>query len=278
MVDILLIQPPIEDYYHTAKRTIPYGLALIAAALSERGYSVSLLDALANGKTRVIPTPKELSQARDYYGRPDQGPFALFHKFRHYGYSLDHIGNEARSSKAFLVGISSLFTAYSDMAMAVARQVRKRHPNCSIVVGGHHPTALPEAVLSETAVDFVLRGDGEAGLPDLADALKQGNSPVNVPGIAFRNPDGSLHVSEPAICRHLERLPAPDFSAIRRRSYQRFGKDSISITAGRGCPFNCSYCATGKNSWMGYRRRTVSSVLDEIRLASQSRSIGFIDF
>jgi hypothetical protein len=36
MVDILLIQPPIADFYHTAKRTIPYGLASIAAAVSNK--------------------------------------------------------------------------------------------------------------------------------------------------------------------------------------------------------------------------------------------------
>ena len=37
--DILLIQPPIRDFYLTAKRTIPYGLASIAAGLIEAGFS-----------------------------------------------------------------------------------------------------------------------------------------------------------------------------------------------------------------------------------------------
>ena len=38
MVDILLIQPPIRDFYLTAKRTIPYGLASIASALILNGW------------------------------------------------------------------------------------------------------------------------------------------------------------------------------------------------------------------------------------------------
>ena len=46
MPDILLIQPPIRDFYLTAKRTIPYGLACIAAALIKSGFSVEILDAL----------------------------------------------------------------------------------------------------------------------------------------------------------------------------------------------------------------------------------------
>ncbi len=40
MPDVLLVQPPIRDFYLTAKRTIPYGLASIAAAVAARGFSV----------------------------------------------------------------------------------------------------------------------------------------------------------------------------------------------------------------------------------------------
>ena len=53
MPDILLIQPPIRDFYLTAKRTIPYGLTCIAAALIENGFSVEILDALATSKARI---------------------------------------------------------------------------------------------------------------------------------------------------------------------------------------------------------------------------------
>jgi radical SAM superfamily enzyme YgiQ (UPF0313 family) len=147
-----------------------------------------------------------------------------------------------------------------------------------IVVGGHHPTALPEAVMCEPAVDFVLRGEGEKSLPLLADALKKDKGHDHVPGIVFRKSDGSLQVSDPAVTSESDHFPMPDFTVVRRNYYQRFGKDSLSITAGRGCPLNCSYCATGRNSWMGYRRRSVSSVLDEIRTAAEGRRIGFIDF
>jgi hypothetical protein len=52
MPDILLIQPPIQDFYLTAKRTMPYGLACIAGALRQAGFSVAILDALATAKTR----------------------------------------------------------------------------------------------------------------------------------------------------------------------------------------------------------------------------------
>jgi|GEM_PF-5276837 len=61
MPDILLIQPPIEDFYLTAKRTIPYGLACIASALMKSGFSVEIFDALASPKTRQLPIPPEMA-------------------------------------------------------------------------------------------------------------------------------------------------------------------------------------------------------------------------
>jgi hypothetical protein len=106
MVDVLLIQSPIRDFYLTAKRTIPYGLACLAAVLIEDGFSVRIVDALATSKSRIIDLPEEMAYVHKYYGKSDQSPFALFHHFRHFGYSFEHIGKLARESHAFLVGIS----------------------------------------------------------------------------------------------------------------------------------------------------------------------------
>lgn len=278
MVDILLIQPPIADFYLTAKRTIPYGLASIAAAAMRKGFSVGILDALATGKSRIVDPPEVLNALAPFYGRADLSPFALFHHYRHYGYSLEHIGRQAKVSGALLVGIAAMFTAYSDMALAVARIVKASLPDCTVVLGGHHATALPAAVMAEPAVDLVLRGEGEVSLPALAVALKSGADLAGVPGIVLRNADGSLHIGSPAVCRDMNRLPIPAFELIRRKFYQRGGRDSIVVTAGRGCPLNCSYCATGAGSWMGFRQRSVAAVLQEIRAAAAGRRVGFIDF
>ncbi len=278
MTDVLLVQPPIEDYYLTAKRTLPYGLASIAAAVMQAGFSVAILDAMATRKSRIIAAPTELSHLNAFHGRPDQSPFGLFHQFRHYGYSLEHLGRQIKTSGAFVVGIASLFTAYSDMALAVARLAKDNLPGCTVVLGGHHPTVLPEAVMAEDAVDLVLRGEGEESFPALARALRQGEPLADIPGIVLRRPDGSLHINPPALVEDIDRLPVPALGGVRRKFYQRFGRDSIVITASRGCPFRCSYCSTSADSWMRFRRRSVMSVLREIRAASDDRQVGFIDF
>ena len=278
MVDVLLVQPPVTDYYHTAKRTIPYGLASIAAAVINAGFSVAILDAMATGKSRIITPPAALDHLYSFYGRPDHSPFGLFHQFRHYGYSLEYIGQQIKASGAFLVGIASLFTAYSDMALAVARTAKTSLPGCTVVLGGHHPTVLPAAAMAEPAVDLVIRGEGEGVLPVLVSALQKGMPLDNIPGIVLRRPDGSLHISKPTLCRDLDRLPVPAIELIQRRFYQRSGRDSIVVTASRGCPFKCSYCATGADSWLRFRKRSVAAVLQEIQAASAGRQVGFIDF
>ena len=94
MPDILLLQPPIRDFYLTAKRTVPYGLASIAAVLRQAGYSVVILDALATARSRKIQLPPEMSYLEPFYGTPDRSPFGLFHHYRHFGLSFEQISRQ----------------------------------------------------------------------------------------------------------------------------------------------------------------------------------------
>jgi len=278
MPDILLIQPPIRDFYLTAKRTIPYGLACIAATLIQSGFSVEIFDGLATSKSRTVGLPDEMAYLREYYGKPDRSPFALFHDFRHFGYSFEHIGLMAGRSEAFLVGISSLFTAYSGEALETARVVKRFHPRCKIVLGGHHPTEMPDDVMRCQAVDYVLRGEGEVSMPKLAKAIKEGADVESIPGIVLRMPDGTIKKREPAIMTTLDDSPQPAVHLLDHRFYLRKSRASMVVVASRGCPQRCSYCSVGGSSHVRYRRRSVESVLREIEEGITRYSAGFIDF
>lgn len=278
MPDILLIQPPIRDFYLTAKRTVPYGLASIAAAMRRSGFSVVIIDALATTKSKIIPRPAGLDYLDPYFGRHDQSPFALFHRFRHYGYSIEHIVREAVKSGAFLIGISSLFTAYSQMAMETAAALKKVLPRVPIVVGGHHATALPDAVLAHEAVDYVLRGDGEESLPLLAAALRD-NTPLDrVPGLVCRSPDKRSIEAPPAFVRDLNTLPVPAFDLIKWSFYRRSNRAAPALAATRGCPLHCSYCAVNAGGHHPLRHRRVDAVMTELEAVHQQLPLGFIDF
>ena len=278
MTDILLIQPPIQDFYLTAKRTIPYGLTSIAAALMASGFSVDILDALATSKAREREVPSQMRYLDRYYGRPDCSPFALFHRFKHYGYSFEYIGRQAQDSGAFLVGISSLFTPYMRQAIQTAEVVKAYHPDCKIVLGGHHPTALPQSVMDSTAVDFVVRGEGEAAMPLLARALTKGGRLGTVPGLVYRRPDDTLHVSPPTQIQKPNHFPLPAIHLVNHKYYGRRQGRSMVIVAGRGCPLQCTYCSMGATSFLKFRQRPVASVIEEIKAAADQGDLGFIDF
>lgn len=277
-VDILLVQPPIRDFYLTTKRTVPVGLISMAAVLRREGFSVAVFDALARAKSRPQSLPEGWDDLAALYAADDRSPFGLFSRYRHFGYSLQTIGEAARRSGALLTGISSLFSPYEDTALATAEIVKSTCPDTIVVLGGHHPTALPERLLAHPAVDFVLRGDGEASLPKLAHALVNRSSLASVPGIGFRRADGTCHLAPPAFVPDLDRLPFPAYDLIQAPFYARHHKASLMLSTSRGCPLNCSYCCTGAASRIPYRRRSVGHVMQEIRRAADKMAIGFIDF
>jgi anaerobic magnesium-protoporphyrin IX monomethyl ester cyclase len=277
VTDILLIQPPIRDFYLTVKRTIPYGLACIAGVLRSKGFSVEIFDGLSTSKSRIVDLPGEMNYVRQFYGKPDQSPFGLFHQYRHFGYSFEHIGRAARDSRAFLVGISALFTPYFQEVLKVAESVKQLHPTCRIVIGGHHPTAFPHSAMEHSAIDFVIRGEGEISMPLLARAVKTGTPVESIPGIVFRKKDGALHVNEPAATDTLDHLPLPATDLIKHGFYQRKNKGSAVITTSRGCPLNCTYCSLGASSFVPYRRRSVPSVIKELDTEITRNNVRFID-
>lgn len=275
--DILLIQPPIRDFYLTVKRTIPYGLSAIAAPLIEAGFSVRIIDMLATDKSRVIDLPQEMGYLTPFFGKPDISPFSLFHQFRHFGYSHEHLKNELKRSSPFLIGVSSLFTAYSEEALAVARMAKRIHPKAAMVMGGHHPTALPKDVIGHDFVDYVIRGEGEEAFLQLARCLKTQASPLDVPGIVLKKRGGGIHVSEPVLMDDLDQIPLPASHLIKSDYYQRGKAGAITIMTGRGCPMKCAYCSMGE-LFKHYRKRSVSNVMAELTREVSKRNARFIDF
>lgn len=249
----------------------------IAAALEHEGFTVVLVDGLATSKSRVLPMPDDMAYLKPHYGREDLSPFSLFHTYRHYGYSYEHIGRLAKESKAFLVGISSLFTAYADEALDVARMIRKQLPECRIVLGGHHPTQMPEAVLNEPCVDYVIRGEGEVTFPQLARALVSGAPLETIRGLVFRKENGEIHMSPPAIMDNPDDFPLPRLDLVNHVFYGRKNGGSAVITASRGCPMTCTYCCVASPS-SRYRKRSVESVFTEIKHAVIDHGARFIDF
>ena len=144
---LLLIQPPIRDFYDTDVRLQPIGLSYLKAAVRKH-FPISTSDQrLSLGlRPRTVAIPEELQYLAEYYSIADNSPFSTFHHYYHFGRSFDEIENELAEMRPDVVGISCLFTPYYREALEVAARVKK-HLNVLVVMGGSHVSAVPESVL-----------------------------------------------------------------------------------------------------------------------------------
>jgi hypothetical protein len=81
---ILLIQPPVRNFYQTSIRTQPIRLAYLASSLQSHGHEVEILDCQTE-KKKSIPIPSELSYLKDFYPFDDRSPFKLYTGYYRFG-------------------------------------------------------------------------------------------------------------------------------------------------------------------------------------------------
>jgi anaerobic magnesium-protoporphyrin IX monomethyl ester cyclase len=138
------------------------------------------------------------------------------------------------------------------------------------VVGGPEPGSYICEYI-QAGADVVVIGEGELTLEELLPALRE-NSPAalhSVNGIAFRLPDGNIHVTPPrAQIANIDLQPWPAREAVDIDQYVRtwrahHGQGSVSLITARGCVYRCRWCSHqvfGKT----HRRRKPASVAQEL--------------
>lgn len=232
---VLLIQPPIEDYYSTPIRNYPLGLLFIASHIYDR-CSVEILDLRQTSKPSIIDTPfKEL---QNYY-TSSYSPFSLFHKYQRFGMNKNEIEGIIRKKSPDIVGISSLFSTYFEEALEVAKIAKNISNKILTVMGGNHPTLFPVNVLENSDVDFVIKGEGEEPFRLLIETLLKNGNLSNVPGLCYKKA-GDIVVSD--VYKSQSRRLDLKRELLPKEHY-RYGKGYVApVLTSRGCPFSCSFC------------------------------------
>jgi anaerobic magnesium-protoporphyrin IX monomethyl ester cyclase len=263
---VLLIQPPVRDFYYTAIRTQPLGLACLAAALRARGHEAAILDCRA-GKRRTAPIPRELSFLREFYPFDDRSPFRLFTGFYHFGPGFDWIRGKIRESGADCVGIASSFTAYHNEALEIARIVKQEwDPKKFVIMGGAHPSCDPGGTLRSPLVDCVILGEGESRLPLVADCIEKGDRRglKEIDGVGYRE-NGAIRVNPLRnFVGDLDALPFPARDLLPLDRYRIGRKRSTMLVTSRGCPHGCAYCSAHLTMGSAFRSRSPENVIREI--------------
>ena len=262
---ILLIQPPVQDFYDTDIRLQPLGLCMLKAAAKKfmPNMQVTVRDYHQGHGRKTIPLPTELSYLRQYFKYPDSSPFSTFFHYYHFGASFEEIAKDVTYEKPDLVGISSLFSPYHREALACAREIKKRL-NIPILMGGSHVSAAPLSVLNDWSVDFIIRGEGERPFVEFLKAWKAGLPLESEPNLGFKR-NGEPVLNPMAENFALGDLPVADFSDLSPDRYLFEKKPLCFITTSRGCPHQCTFCSVHLTFGDKFRRRSPENVLSEIR-------------
>ncbi|CAD7773333.1 Ribosomal protein S12 methylthiotransferase RimO [Candidatus Methanoperedenaceae archaeon GB50] len=266
---VLLIQPPMIIYPGDIPSVVPpLGLAYMAAVLEREGVKTKIIDAVADG----------WRHSRLFEDKPS-----------HYGLGWTEIESIIQKESPDIAAISCLFSSQAKNAHKVAEIIRRVDKDIVTIMGGAHPSALPELVLADPNVDVVVIGEGEATVLELTKKLESKNVQLNeIEGIAYRDKTNRVRINpyRPLIS-NLDELPFPArhllpmeeyFSApawhCRVVKHRRF----TSMITSRGCPGKCTFCSIRTVWGRIWRSRSPESVVDEIEFLVEKYRIKEIHF
>lgn len=262
---LLLIQPPVEDFYDTELRLQPLGLCYLKGAVKKHhpDVEVAVKDYHQGWGRRTIAVPEELRYLEDYYAGPDSSPFSAFHHYYHFGAPFETIAEEIARERPDLIGISSLFSPYYREVLRCAEAIKKKR-NIPILIGGPHASACPEMMLHSPHIDFVIRKEGEKPLVEFLKAWEKPENFEKIPNLCFKK-NGRLVFNEVQENYPVTEIPFPDFSDLKKENYVFENRPMAFILTSRGCPHRCNFCPSHQIFGHAYRRRPLADILSEIR-------------
>ncbi|MDP2922715.1 MAG: radical SAM protein [Candidatus Omnitrophota bacterium] len=223
MADIIFINPKTEEhgvFDFLVAKSIPLGIGYLGAYLMERNYSVKIID------EEVEKLTKEKIK-------------------------------DLTSDKKQLVGISCM-TPNISRGYELADQIKSVYPESTVVLGGIHPTVLPEEALSRPSVDLVVKGEAEPVIEQIVINHKKGIGFKDILSCSYKD-NGKII--------HNERAPLIDINFLPDIPYHLFDPkiyDMGFVISSRGCPYNCFFCSQRAINGNIYRYRTTEKVIKEI--------------
>jgi radical SAM superfamily enzyme YgiQ (UPF0313 family) len=199
---------------------------------------------------------------------------------RQFDYS-DIIIDEVKSYSPDLVAFSVVSDNFP-WAARLAEKV-KQAMDVPIVFGGVHPTSVPDYVLKYSVADYVVMGEGEGAIVDLADNIKNETVCRTIPNVCAKDGDRIICNEVRPLIHDLDQLPFPDKEIFYEKlPFIRNGYISLSS---RGCVNKCTFCNNslykdkiyaGKGRF--FRRRSAQNVLAELIQAKQKYDYKAVHF
>ncbi|NQU75200.1 MAG: cobalamin B12-binding domain-containing protein [Planctomycetes bacterium] len=234
---------------------VPTGLAYIAAALKAAGHEV-----------KVHVREEQLVRYGLNWQAADATLLELLRQYR-----------------PEMVGLSVVTPSMPEAEWIAAQVKAVCGQDVPVIVGGPHPTALPQRTLADCPdFDVVAVGEGERTMVELA----SGGPGPDVAGIVYRENGACRHTAPRTPEPDLDRLPAIDydmfamdyFTAPTRWLVRYLELSATNIRTSRGCTNRCRFCAGHLTAGLGVRFHSVESVLDRIQYAVERFGVRGIRF
>ena len=236
MILLMTTDPPKESPWGLGRRFPPLGLSYVAGALVKAGYQVEMLD------NYLLKKP---------------------------------IGEVKEIVKRFspqIVGITCGSVTFS-RCIETAKAVKDVLPSCKVVVGGWHPSYLPESLLQHPEIDYVIMGEGERAIVELTECIVKGvdDSGISkISGLAYRK-EKKFVKNAPDLINNLDDVPFPARHLLPMHLYSREMEylsvkpvDTMNVI--RGCPYNCAFCETKKIWGSKCRAFSAPRVVEELNI------------
>ncbi len=206
----------------------------------------------------------------------------LFNKYlsRIFDYS-DMIIEELRSYNPDLIAFSVVSDNFP-WAARLAAEIKGVF-DVPIVFGGVHPTSVPEYVLQYSEADYVLIGEGEDAIVDLADHIANSSICRTIPNVWAKAGKEIIQNDVRPLIENLDVLPFPDKEIF----YEKLPhiRDSYISLSSRGCVNKCTFCNNSlykdkiyKGKGRFFRRRSPQNVLAELIEAKKKYNYKAIHF
>ncbi|MDD4939435.1 MAG: radical SAM protein [Candidatus Omnitrophica bacterium] len=133
-------------------------------------------------------------------------------------------------------------------------------------------------------INYVLIGEYEFALLDLARHLKEGRDLSGVPGLIYRDYSGDVKINPSRPVVDLDGLCWPLREGLPMERYNDTPGDmplpSAQILASRGCPYKCKFCLWPQVMYQSshYRTRDVADVVDEMEYLAKEMGFKSIYF
>jgi len=277
---VTFFRPP--SIIESLKPMVPFGIGYMSAVLKRHRYETTLVDGETfhhnyfSSKSGVLTTMISYLQP-SLFNKKIQTLREMLMNDEGHDY-WNQIAQNIVSTEPEIIAISSMSQQITAVNI-VTKHLKNILPKIPIVLGGVHATALPnETMLELPAIDYIIAGEGEYRLLQLCECIRKNElDKISYIDSLFSRDNGAVRGKyTAAFIENLDKLPFPDRTLGKSKDYRLSSLNSIPIVPGRGCPYNCTFCASNIVWKRRARFRTAENVIAEImEIAEQTGSNRF---